>query len=362
MLGLYINIPYNKTISNYQNSDVLLDSDDYQVNKYVNHLILELRSYGSYFDRVKTIYIGGGVPTVLNLEQLERIFKWLTLIKPIEFNVEIEVDTFREEHAKLFNKYGVNRVVIKADTFNNKLLETLNRNYTKEQIVKTMKLLNEYNIKNINVDLKFGIPNQTLNQIKNDLKEIKKLKIPHISYYQLDIEEDSYFYNNNIEIDQDLAMSMFEYIIKDLKKHEYNHYEITHFAKNNQFSLHNTLYWTLEEYIGVGLGAHGFINNYRTINNDKIDDYFHNPLLEKEPQTTKDNIKNYLIFGLRLRRGINLVDFKNKYKVDILENYPKLNNLIDNNILEINNGNLRLTSNGIFYSNLVFEVFLWNIS
>ena len=114
MLGLYINIPFNKTISNYQNSNSLLDSDEYQVNKYVNHLILELRTYSNYFDRVKTIYIGGGVPTVLTLEQMERIFKWLTLIKPIEFNIEIEVDTFKEEHAKLF-KYGVNRVVIKAD-------------------------------------------------------------------------------------------------------------------------------------------------------------------------------------------------------------------------------------------------------
>lgn len=361
MLGLYINIPFNKTISNYQSSNTLLDSDEYQVNKYVNHLILELRTYSNYFDRVKTIYIGGGVPTVLTLEQMERIFKWLTLIKPLEFNVEIEVDTFNEEHAKLFKKYGVNRVVIKVDTFNNKLLEELNRKYNKDQIIKTIKLLNAYNIKNINVDLKFGIPNQTLTHIKNDLKEIKKLKIPHISYYQLEIEEDSFFYNHDIVTDRDLAISMFEYIIKDLKKHEYNHYEITHFALNNQFSLHNTLYWTLEEYIGVGLGSHGFINNYRTINYSNIDDYFHNPLEDKQLQTTNDNIKNYLIFGLRLRRGINLIDFKNKYKVDILESYPKLNSLIDNKILEINNGNLRLTSNGIFYSNLVFEVFIWNI-
>lgn len=360
MLGLYINIPFYNNICSYKSNASLTCDNDLELNKYIDHLIEEINSYNKYFNKVKTIYIGGGIPSVLSTTQLEKLLKSLKLIDPIEYTFEAEIDTLKEDKIKVLSKYEVNRISLKIDTFNNRLLELLNKPYKKDLIDSTIKLLHKYNIKNINLDLKFAIPTQTLTNIKNDLKYVKKHKISHVSYYELDIEEDSNLSNETF--DHDLKIKMFEYIIKDLKHSNYNHYEINHFAKGTQYSFHNTLYWTLEDYIGVGLNAHGFLNNVRIINQSNLDNYYINPVLEKIEQTKEDNIENYLIFGLRQLRGINLDDFLNKYKVNILERYPKLESLIEHKILQISkNGNLKLTDEGIFYSNLVFEVFVWSL-
>lgn len=362
MLGLYINIPFYNYISNEFSNELLLNPSEDEINNYIDHLIKEIKGYSIFFPRIKTIYIGGGVPSILNSNQLLKLLKYLEILSPVEFTFEVDVSNITLEKAQILSNHGVNRISLKINTFNNQLLKTLNKPYEKKDIIKAIKIFKEVKIKNINIDLTFGIPNQTLIDIKNDLKEVKKHLFSHVSFYELDIQEDSYFDKKDMCLEHDLKMNMFKNIINDLKNIRYKHYEITHFTYKEQYSLHNTLYWTLEEYIGTGLGAHSFINNKRLINNSNLISYYENPIAEIIPQTKKDNIENYLIFGLRQLRGINIVDFKNKYKVDILEQYPKLNDYINDGILQLKDNNLSLTKEGIFYSNLVFEVFIWNIS
>lgn len=357
MIGLFINIPFYSYVNNYISKESLLVSDQKEVENYLEHLIKEISTYRGYFDHIKTIYIGGGIPSSLSTKQLERLFKSIELIKPIEFNIEVEPDSLTIDKIKLLSKYKVNRIVLKIDTFNDNLLNILGKKYNYNDIVSSINDLRSHGFNNINLDLKFSISKQTITDIKSDLRQIKKLKIPHISYYDLDIDEHSNLYNT-YNFDRDLSIKMFEIIIKELKKSKYEHYEISHFAKNNLYSLHNILYWTLEEYIGCGLGSHGFINNIRTINNNDLNDYYKTPLKEKIPQSKEDNIQNYLIYGLSLIRGINLADFKNKYKIDIIKRYPKLQFFIENDILKVENGNLQFTDKGIFYSTEVFEVFI----
>ena len=267
MRGLYIHIPFCKSICNYCDFTKLVSSNENQ-EKYINRLLDEIDYYDNELKNIDTVYIGGGTPNSLPLNLLEKL---LIKIKPIleksiESSIELNPEFINKDLVNLLTKYKINRVSIGVESFNDTILESINRKHKKADVINSIKLLKENNINNINIDLIYGLPNQRLEDIKNDLNIFYALNIPHISYYSLILEDKTVFSylikNKKLELpDDDLVADMYDYISNDLEKNSYKHYEISNYSKAGFESKHNLLYWNQDEYVGVGLGASGFINN-----------------------------------------------------------------------------------------------------
>lgn len=362
MLGLYIHIPFCEHICTYCDFAKRVPKDNLMIDNYIDALINEIKTYESSFNNIDTIYIGGGTPSILSVKQTEILLKSLVEIKPIEFTIEVNPESYTKEKGLLYKKYGINRISLGVQTFNESILKTLNRHHKNEDVFNCYNHLNSIGINNISIDLIFSLPNQTIEDLKNDLKIIKELNPYHISSYSLILEEKTLLHKLVSEgiiklNDQDLESDMFELVLKTLKNYGYEHYEISNFCKPNYKSLHNFKYWELKPYIGVGAGAHGFINNIRTINNKHINMYIKNPRTEEIFQTDEMLLQDELIFGLRKSEGVNIKYLEEKYNFKLLEKYPKLKHFL-NDLIVIEEGYLRFTYKGLFLENQVLMEFI----
>ena len=309
-------------------------------------------------DVLKTIYIGGGTPSSLDLEELEYLFNILdSLIKDTnyEYTIECNVENLTEEKIKLFKKYGINRVSIGVQTFNEKYLKFLNRHHSRDDVINIINILKKYNINNINVDLIYALPGQTLEELDDDLEEIIKLDIPHISTYSLIIEPNTILYNNGIKnIDEELDFKMYEKIINKLNN--YNHYEVSNFAKPGYESKHNLTYWNNNEYYGFGVGASGYINGIRYDNTRSINNYLKGTrMVQKEYIDFNTKLENEFILGFRKISGINKKEFYDKYHFEI-KNIEIINELIKKGLLTETDDNIYIKN--IYTSNNVLVEFL----
>lgn len=353
-MSIYIHIPFCSNICSYCDFAKFYYNSDW-VDNYLNSLEKEIKlNYKG--EAVDTIYIGGGTPTCLNMKQLEKLLKITDLFNKnnIEFTVETNVDLSLDK-IKLLNKYGVNRISIGVQTVNPKYLKFLNRNHTKEEIVNLINLLKQYNF-NINVDLIYAMPGETLEELNEDLDFILSLDVNHISTYSLIIEPHTKLYIDNVSnIDEDLDYEMYKLINKKLNK--YHHYEISNFAKKNYESKHNLVYWNNLNYYGFGLGASGYIDNIRYDNTKSYNNYINgNYILEKHKLDLNETISNEFILGLRKIDGIDVNDFYKKYNVDvtsidIVKQLVKENKLILTDKLKIN-------SKYIYISNTILVNFI----
>ncbi len=363
MKGLYIHIPFCESICHYCDFVKRKPKDDQMIDEYLDALAKEIASYRSHFSTIETIYIGGGTPSMLSVSQLERIFKMITEIHPIEYTIEVNPESYDEKKGELFLQYGINRVSLGVQTFNEELLKSLNRKHTKSQVLSVIDHLRSIGIDNISVDLIYAIPGQTIAMLIDDLEIIQTLNIPHVSCYSLILEEKTYFYHLFMKglfktMDEDTEASMYEMVMEHLKSFGYEHYEISNYAKDQKYSKHNLIYWTLGEYIGVGAGAHGLIDGYRTYNQRLISNYVHTPMEKKEIQTIEQNIQDELIFGLRKMSGINIKELETKYQFDLYTRYPKLHEVKELGLITDEEGQLKLTQKGIFLGNQVFSIFV----
>jgi len=209
----------------------------------------------------------------------------------------------------------------------------------------------------------FAIPGQTLKDLEVDLKKIIELDITHVSCYSLILEEKTYFYHQYLQgnfekMDEDTEAIMYEKVIKYLSRHGYHQYEISNFSRFNHESKHNTIYWSLDPYIGVGLGAHGFIDGYRTYNEYEMSKYLDHFQKEKTWQTKEILIQDELIFGLRKMQGVCIADIEKKYEIDIFKMYPNLKEKLNIGLVTLENGYLKLTKKGTLLGNQVFMVFI----
>lgn len=309
-------------------------------------------------DVLKTIYIGGGTPSSLDLEELEYLFNVLdSLIKDsnYEYTIECNVENLTEEKIKLFKKYGINRVSIGVQTFNEKYLKFLNRHHSRDDVINIINILKKYNINNINVDLIYALPEQTLEELDADLEEFIKLDIPHISTYSLIIEPNTILYNNEIKnIDEELDYKMYENIINKLNN--YNHYEVSNFAKPGYESKHNLTYWNNNEYYGFGVGASGYINGIRYDNTRSINNYLKGTrMINKEYIDFNTKLENEFILGFRKISGINKKEFYNKYHFEI-KKIEIINELIEKGLLTETDDNIYIKN--IYTSNNVLVEFL----
>lgn len=361
MIGLYIHIPFCQNICYYCDFKKRVSKNSEMIKNYLNRLILELKSYEKYFNEVRTIYIGGGTPSILNEEELELLFNELQCFKNIkEFNFEANPESLTEEKIKILKKYNVNRVSLGVQTFNEDKLKLLGRKHTNEMVYECINNLKKHNINNINIDLMFALPYQKIEEIKYDLDQFYHLDIPHLSYYSLILEEKTVFYHqylkNNLElVDNSEEANMYEYIIDDLKKHGYKHYEISNFSKDKE-SIHNKIYWENKEYIGVGMGACGYLDGIRYENNYLYDEYMKNFRLDEIRLNKLDKIKEEFMLGLRMIDGVNIKKINEKYQINAIEMF-NLKKYIDEGYLKYD-GNLSFTKKGLLLGNEIFMIFV----
>ena len=356
-MSIYIHIPFCNNICSY------CDFCKFYYNKeYVdNYLIaLEKEIKANYKNElVNTIYIGGGTPSSLNNEQLDKLLNltnYFNKIKNLEFTIEVNPDIDLEK-ILILKKYGINRVSIGIETVNEKHLKTLNRFHTKEQIIKLINTLKENRINNINVDLMYALPNQTIEELESDIDFLISLDIPHISTYSLIIEPHTKLYIDNAEnIDEELDYEMYKLILKKLNK--YNHYEISNFAKKGFESKHNLVYWNNLEYYGFGIGASGYIDSIRYDNTRSYKNYISgNYVYEKHLLEKGEKIENEFILGFRKLEGINIINFKTKYDIDIFS-IDIVNKLLEENKLLLQDNYLKINPKCIYISNSILVEFL----
>ena len=354
-MSIYIHIPFCKTICSYCDFCKFYYNEKW-VDNYLIALEKEIkRKYKN--EPINTIYIGGGTPTSLNIKQLEKLLKLTKLFnfEKIEFTVETNADLSLDK-VKLLKQYGVNRISIGVQTVNPKHLKFLNRNHTKEEVINLVNLLKQYDF-NVNVDLMYGMPNQTLKELEEDLDFILSLDVNHISTYSLIIEPHTKIYIDNVtNIDEDLDYQMYQLINKKLKN--YVHYEISNFAKDDYYSKHNLVYWNNLEYYGFGIGASGYIDGVRYDNTRSYQNYLNgNYLFESHKLSKKEKIENEFILGFRKLEGINILEFKAKYDMNVLD-IGIVKKLLKEGKLSVDNGYLKINPKYIYISNTILVNFI----
>ena len=356
--SVYIHIPFCMDICSYCDFCKFY-YNEYMVDKYLNALEEEInKKYKG--EVIETIYIGGGTPSSLSIEQLERLFNILNVFnKDIkEFTFECNIENIDEDKVKLITSYGVNRISIGVQTFNGNLLSFLNRKHKKKDVKYKIEMIKKY-INNINVDLMYAIPGEDIEILNNDIKLVIDLDINHISTYSLILEDNTILKNMNINyIDEDLDYDMYKLICNSFENEGFKHYETSNFSKSGYESKHNLTYWNNEEYYGFGLGASGYINNIRYTNTRSLNHYIDGKYVyEENVLSLNEIIENEFILGFRKIDGINIKKIYDKYKLDI-NKLDFINTLLKDNKLILNNDNLSISKDYIYVSNDILVEFI----
>lgn len=353
MKSVYIHIPFCSNICSYCDFTKIYYNKKY-INKYLDSLEKEINKYYNN-EIVKTIYIGGGTPTSLDIDELNKLFKIIKVFKldeNVEFTIECNIENLTIEKLDLFKKNNVNRISIGIQTFNFKYLKLLNRNHNLKDVKKIINYAKKINFTNINIDLMYGFNGQTIKELDEDLNLFLSLNINHISTYSLMIEPHTKLYIENYKnIDEEMDYQMYEYICKKLKENDFIHYEVSNFAKKGYESLHNLTYWNNLEYYGFGLGASGFINKVRYTNTSNMNKYLlGNYIKEKEVITKKLDMEYEMILGLRKLKGVNILDFTKKFNIDLVK-YFNIEKLIEENKLIIKDNYIYINPKYIYIEN-----------
>ena len=360
MRSVYIHIPFCNSICSYCDFCKFLHNDKW-ASFYLDVLESEIDEYYED-DIVKTIYIGGGTPSVLstaNLIKLFKIIKKFKLDKDYEFTFECNVNDIRDDLLTLLKENGVNRISIGVESFNKYKLKFLNRKHNKDDIFKNIKLCKKFGFNNINVDLIYALPIENMFVLKNDISNLLKLNVDHISTYSLIIEEHTVLYNKKIKpIAEELDYKMYKYICGKLKRKGYNHYEVSNFARNNKESIHNLTYWNNEEYYGFGLGAHGYINNVRYENTRNFNKYLKSEYRFNELMVSiQEEMENELMLGLRKLKGVSIEEFYNRFDKDILKVF-NLDEAIKNKYLVNKDGYIYIPEDKIYVMNEIINMIM----
>lgn len=334
----------------------------------------ELEQYDISNYNVTTIYIGGGTPSLIDEKYIKRLLEELktklinnqTKFEAIEITIEINPGTITKQKLEQYKKLGVNRISIGLQSTNDYLLKQIGRIHNYQEFLEAYQLVKQVGFKNINIDVMIGLPNQTIQDIRKTLEEIKKLNPNHVSVYSLMVEE-----NTKIEKlinvgelqlpDEELERQMYWYVKNTLELNGYRHYEISNFAKEGKESKHNSNCWEQKEYIGLGASAHSYLHGVRYANSSFTEAgewHFINKEIQ-EKQSLEDQKKEYMLLGLRKIEGVSIQKFKEKF-VDnpIFLFREEIEKLVKQDLLVVDGDWIRLTNKGIDFANLVWEKFV----
>lgn len=341
MKGLYIHIPFCKYICTYCDFCKKF-IDKYDVDEYLHYLEKEIKMYD--ITDINTIYIGGGTPSALSEKSLRKLLQLVNDYardnKIIEYSFEMNPDDITEEKLEILKSFGVNRISIGIQSLNDDTLKAVNRNYTYEQVKNSVELVEKY-FENISADFMFNLPNQKIEDIDFIMKYIEEKQFTHISFYSLIIEEHTVIRNQNFKgLNEEKESDMYKYIQTQLINNlKYNQYEISNFSKEEYQSKHNIHYWDLDEYIGIGLGASGYLDKVRYTNTKSVDNYYYyldndkRPVVSSEIISNEESEEEKIILSLRQNKLVavnqNIINFimNDKFLRDKI--------IIDNNKIKI---------------------------
>ena len=344
--SLYIHIPFCKNICDYCDFTKLQYFRNFAIS-YLEALKKEFNFYkiGQTFE---TIYVGGGTPTALDNDLLEDL---LVMIQPFinknncEYSFECNVETLTKDKLILLKKYGVNRLSFGVESTDNRILKSIHRQHTFEDVINAYNIAKEVGFNNISADLILGLPNVSEKMLLNDISNLVNIGFNHISCYSLTVHEHTVFYSKHIqEPTEDFARNCYDLINDYLLKNGYDHYEISSWAKNNTYSKHNLCYWKNSHYYGLGLGASGYISDLRYSNTKNFQKYLKGEFVDyREKVTIKDNEEYFILLNLRTKFGINLDEYKKLFNANFLYKYKDIiNKYIDNKFIIYNKEEGRL--------------------
>lgn len=370
-LGLYIHIPFCESKCYYCNFISFCSKEsvkfDY-VKSLINEIDLQKENYKNYV--VDTIFIGGGTPSCLPSGEifkiLSKVKQCFNVDKNCEITVEANPNSITTNFANEISKAGVNRVSIGLQSANDVLLKEINRIHTKNDFLNALDIIKSANLKNINVDLLLGLPNQKLEDVKEALDLLIQNNINHISCYGLILEEGTKLYelvNKKLLMlpTEEQSNKMYQFVVDYLKKYGIFRYEVSNFAKPKFECKHNLKYWNRDEYLGLGLNSFSFVNGKRFNNESNLQEYINYyktastiKIENVEQVTTQDEIEETIMLSLRTEKGINLIDFKNKFNYDLtIKKSKEIANLIKLNLIKIEDNFLKCSKDGFYVLNQV---------
>ena len=374
-LSIYIHIPFCESKCHYCDF-VSFPKKFKNLEEYFHCLIIELSLYKEKLNgyKVKTIFIGGGTPSAIDAKHISQVLDYIysnfNTYNDMEISIEINPGTINLDKLKAYKESGINRISIGLQTLNNDILKVLGRIHTAEDFYQSYKMVEEVGFENINVDLIFDLPDQTLDLGMKDVETLVDLGVKHISYYSLIIEPGTLIDRWNQEdklnlLDEDNERRLYHKVKKYLMDKGYNHYEISNFALDGYKCSHNMAYWKIKPYLGVGLNSHSNLFGKRFSNTSDLDSYIEIlsedklPIVEEEIIDNATEMSEFCIFGLRLIEGIDKEEFRNRFELDIDELYKNSIEEHRNNGLLIDDGKyLRLSDKGLDLANLVELDFL----
>ena len=370
-ISLYIHIPFCRQKCKYCDFSSYSGKEDV-MSEYVDALNIEINNTSKEYS-FNTIFIGGGTPSYLPYEELEKLLKnvsSLNLEEDVEFTLECNPGTLTRDKLELMKKYKVNRLSLGLQSSNESLLKSLGRIHSFTEFKENYDLVRQVGFKNVNVDLMFGLPGQTLKDFKETLSSVVELSPEHISAYSLIVEEGTPFYKlyekGKLKLpSEEEERAMYEYAVEYLDSKGYKQYEISNFSKDNKECKHNLVYWELGEYLGCGVAAASLLNETRTKNYDKIEDYIlsvekKSNGIEETNHLAKDELmEEFMFLGLRKTSGVSEKDFFERFNVSMESIYKDvINNHIKKGLLNKDNGKIYLNKEGIQLSNYVMSDFL----
>lgn len=374
-IGLYIHIPFCKQKCFYCDFPSYSGLEDVYT-EYTQAICREIRERGSLLKdkTVDTIFIGGGTPTLLRVELLIQIIQAVketfNLASDAEFSLEANPGTLKLDKLKSLRQHGINRISFGVQSFNDNLLKEIGRIHSGGQACEAVESAKEAGFTNINIDLIYGLPKQTLQDVLESLAFAVDLSVQHISVYGLKVEEGTVFaaakekgtlYLPNEELEE----AMYDKINDFLPEHNFERYEISNFAKANFSCRHNIKYWSYQPYIGVGAAAYSFCDKQRFGNTVSVRKYIdcinsgQSPVDFCEEVDEKSAMAEFVFLALRMTSGLNIKIFNNYFKTDFFSHYKKTTEkLVQKELLTATNDNISLTARGMKFGNIVFEAFL----
>ena len=377
-MGLYVHIPFCKQKCMYCDFPAYQNLQDYY-ETYVYALVQEIDLWVSEHPEstskaIDTIYFGGGTPTELSIQQLQMILDKIkntfTITDDCHMTIESNPGEVNLHYLTKLVKLGFNRISFGVQTFDDKLLTMLHRSHNGEQAKQAVYDAKEAGFTDINIDLIYGLPRQTLENIQYNLDIVKDLPINHISTYGLQVEVGTYLYHlvqkNLISIPSEtIDESMYDTMMEGLKDLGFERYEISNFAKANSYSRHNLKYWHYIDYLGFGAGAHSFYDGVRRSNNRNVMPYIESvdryimPTIDTETITLERAQEDFCFLALRTKWGLDEQKFEDKFGVSVHDLFgTTLENLVSKGLLEYQNASYHLTAEGAKHGNYVFSQFI----
>ena len=366
----YVHIPFCTQICYYCDfSKVFIKNQP--VDSYLEHLIEEYDSYD--IKKLRTLYIGGGTPTALSARQLafllEKLTDKLDLSYLEELTIEANPGDLDQEKIAVLKDSPVNRVSLGVQTFNDRMLKQIGRSHSEKDIYENIANLKKAGFDNISIDLIYALPKQTMEDVKINVAKAIALDIPHMSLYSLILENHTVFMNRmrrgKLPLPkEDLEAEMFEYIIAELEKAGFEHYEISNFSKPGFESRHNLMYWDNAEYYGIGAGASGYVNGVRYKNHGPIRHYLQaveagNARVQEEMLTLKEKMEEEMFLGLRKKSGVSKKRFEEKFGISFEDQYGAVvSELTEQGLLVPDRDIVRMTKQGLFLGDTVAEKFI----